>query len=91
VAYRDKPELYGTSTPQERRERHYILWILPVMFVAPNLGRIVRAIGFNASYQIVAIGTVGLGVACLAGAVISYRSAKAQAARDLADLIERKS
>jgi len=61
------------------------------MFVAPNLGRIVRAIGFNASYQIVAIGTVGLGVACLAGAIISYRSAKAQAARDLADLIERKS
>jgi hypothetical protein len=90
VAYRDKPELYGTSTPEERRQRRYVLWILPVIFVAPNVGRIVKAIGFNATYQITFIGTIVLGVTCLAGGLLSYRSAKAQAARDIAELSDPK-
>ena len=90
MAYRDKPELYGTSTPEERRQRRYVLWILPVIFVAPNMGRIVKAIGFDATYEITLIGTVTLGVACLVGGVLSYRSAKAQAARDIADLTDTK-
>lgn len=86
MAYRDKPDLFPDPTPEERREQRYILWIMPMIVVAPNLGRLMRALGLEASQPTMVAATVLMGLGCLAGAVFSYRAARAQTARDLAEL-----
>ena len=87
MAYRDKPDLsLGRPTAQERRERYYFLWLLPVIVLAPNLGKIGKALGFKASYNLVLGATIFLTAACIIGAYLSYKGARAQAARDVAEL-----
>jgi hypothetical protein len=91
VAYREKPELYGSSlTPTERRQQRYVLWLLPPVALATNSVPIARALGFKASHEIALYGVIIMGVVCIAGAVISYRSARAAAARDIEELVHPK-
>lgn len=86
MAYREKPEIYGELTRQERRERYYILWLAPLWALGPNLGRISHALGFRASYEVVFILTIAMALICFIGAFVSYKRARTQAARDLAEL-----
>lgn len=89
MAYRDKPELYlGRPTREERRRHNHTLWLMPIIVLAPNLGRIAKAIGFKASYDVVLAATILLTGVCIVGAYLSYKAARAQAARDLAELTD---
>lgn len=89
VAYRDRPDLYlGRPTARERRQRYDILWLMPVLVLAPNLGRIVKALGFKASYNLVLGSTIVFTGVCIVGAYLSYKAARAQPARDLAELTD---
>ena len=64
----------------------YLLWLFPLILLGPNLGRIANALGFRASRETLLYGTIVMGAVCIVGAVISYRSARTMAARDLAEL-----
>jgi hypothetical protein len=85
VAYREKPD-GPRRTPEERRQQRYILWLLPMVVFGMNSVHIARALGFKASYEIALYGTIFLGVVCIVGAIISYKSARATSARDLEEL-----
>jgi hypothetical protein len=86
VAYRDKPELYSVRpSPEERRQRQYIFWLIP-LWLTPGLVRIAKTFGFEASHEVLLAGTVVMAIVCVAGAIISYRAARVQVERDLADL-----
>ena len=87
MAYREKPTLYGDPpTPEERRQKRYLLWLFPLLLLAPNLGRIADALGFKASRETLLYGTIVMGVVCIVGAIISFRSARTMAARDVVEL-----
>lgn len=87
VAYRQKPEIHGTpESPQSKESRLYILWLLPAVFLAPNLGRIAKWLGFKATYDIGVFVAVAMTFVCIVGGVLAYRQARAQAARDLREL-----
>ena len=86
MAYREKPDLYPDPTPEERRQQRYILWLLPLFVLAPNLGRLTRALGLKASQPILVGVTVLMAIGCIAGAIYSYRITRAQTARDLAEV-----
>lgn len=87
MAYRDKPELYSSlPSPEERRQRRYIFWLIP-LWLAPGLVRIAKDVfGFKASHDVLLAGTVVMAIVCIAGAIISYRAARVQVERDLVDL-----
>ena len=51
-----------------------------------NIVPIARALGFKATHEIALYGLIVMGLVCIAGAVISYRSARAQAARDIQEM-----
>ena len=90
MAYRNKPDLYGTPpTPVERRQMRYVFWLFPLILVGPHLGRIANMLGFKASRPSLLYGTIAMGAICIVGAIASYRNAKATAARDVAELINR--
>lgn len=90
MAYRDKPDLYGNPpTPEERRQIRYLFWLFPLILLGPHLGQIANVLGFEASRQSLLYGTIAMGVICIVGAIASYRSAKAMAARDVAELTNR--
>jgi hypothetical protein len=87
VAYREKPDLYGSAlTPAERRQRRYLLWLLPPVLLGSNSVSIAREFGFKISHEIALYGVILMGVVCIAGAIISDRSARAAAARDIEEL-----
>jgi hypothetical protein len=87
VSNRNKPDLYGDPpTPEERRQARYLFWVLPLVLIAPNAGRLGKALGIKASHDVLLYGTIGMGVVCIAGAILSYRSARIKVARDLAEL-----
>jgi hypothetical protein len=87
VAYRDKPNLYGARpTREERRQQRYIFWLLPFVVLGTNSVSIARALGFKASHEIALYGVIIMGIVCIAGAIISYRSARAAAAREVEEL-----
>ena len=89
MAYRDKPDLYlGRPTPEERRKQRHLMWLMPLFVLAPNLGRIAKWLGFRASYNLVLAATVVMTIACIAGAILSYRATRAQVAQDLAELTD---
>lgn len=84
MAYREKPDLYGSPlSPAERRQQRYILWVLPPVVLGTNSVSIARALGFKASHEIALYGVIIMGLVCIAGAIISYRSARAAAAREI--------
>jgi hypothetical protein len=87
VAYRDKPDLYGSPLgPAERKQQRYILWLLPPIVLGTNSVSIARALGFKAAHQIALYGVIIMGVVCIAGAIISYRNARAEAAQHVEEL-----
>jgi hypothetical protein len=87
VAYRDKPDVYGSPlTADERKQQRHILWLLPMVVLGTNSVSIARALGFKASYEIAFYSVIIMGVVCIAGAIISYRSARTAAARHIEDL-----
>lgn len=85
VGYRERPELWPSRpSAEERRQQRYVLWLLPVWVVCPNVTRIAKLVGFKLSYEVALCATIAMGVICIVGAIVSYRSARAAAARDLA-------
>lgn len=89
MAYRNKPAIYGDpETAQSKEARRHLLWILPWVIIAPNLRRIANLLGFTATYDLVAFITVALTILCIMGCILSYRSARRQAARDVQELTE---
>jgi hypothetical protein len=87
LSYRDKSDIFGgPPTPAERRQQLYILWLLPMIVLGTNSVRIARALGFKRSHEIALYGTIFMGVVCIVGAILSYRSARAVARRDLEQL-----
>ena len=87
MAYRQKPDLYGSPvSPAERRQQRYVLWLLPPIVLGTNSVQIAHALGFKASREIALYGVIIVGVVCIAGAIISYRSARAAAARHVEEL-----
>lgn len=87
VAYRDKPDLYGgPPTPEERRRARHVLWLFPPILLGLNLEKIARALGFKATREIALYGTILMGIICIVGAIISYRSAKKSAEQHIAEL-----
>ena len=82
MAYRLKPDLNGARpTPEERRQQRYILWLLPPIVLGPNIVSIARELGFHAPRAVALYALIVIFVVCIAGAIISYRSARATAAR----------
>ena len=88
VAYRDTRNLYGGDPPpEEPRSKRYVLWLLPLLVLGANIGRIAKALGFKASSDALLVGTIVMGLVFIVGAIIAYGSARAAAARDLEELI----
>ena len=91
MGYRDKPDLYlRPPTREERRQKYYILWLFPMILLGPNIGRIADTLGFKATHEIALYGTIFMGLVCVVGAIISYKSARKTAARDLEELTDPK-
>lgn len=91
MANRDKAEPGDDPNAMEQRAaRRFVLFLLPMIVVAPNVVRIARLLGFKATYSVVLFATVAMTVICVVGGVIAYRNARAQAARDLAELTSRR-
>lgn len=89
MAYRDKPDIFGDpDTAQSKEARRHLLWILPWVVIAPNLRRIANVLGFTATYNVVAFITIAMMIFCIMGGILSYRSARRQAARDVQELTE---
>ncbi len=90
MAYRERPELWPSRpTAEQRRQQRYIFWLLPLWVICPNITRITKLLGFKLSYNVALYGTIAMGIVCIVGAIISYRSARAAVARDLAEMIAR--
>ena len=88
MAYRERRELWPSRpTAEQRRQQRYIFWLLPLWVVCPNITRIAKLLGFNLSYEVALYGTVAMGIVCVVGAIVSYRRARAAAARDLAEML----
>jgi hypothetical protein len=87
VAYRDKPDLFGgPPTLEERRQARPVIWLFPLILLGPHLDEIAHALGFKATREIALYGTILMGIICIAGAILSYRSARAAAAQHIAEL-----
>jgi hypothetical protein len=78
------------STPERRpigrKPAHPLLFMVLVVFVAPLVPRLVKMLGFHQGYRLVWWMTIAIGLLCIVGIVIGFRSARAQASRDTADL-----
>jgi hypothetical protein len=87
VAYRSKPDLNGARpTPEERSQQRYILWLLPPIVLGSNSVNIARALGFHAAREVALYGVIVMGMVCIVGAILSYRSARAAVARHVEEL-----
>lgn len=87
MSYRDKPDLYGLPpTAETRKQQRYVFWLLPMIVLGTNSVSIARALGFKAAHQVALYGVIVMGVVCIAGAIIAYRSARADAARHIEEL-----
>jgi len=58
------------------------------MILGPNLGSYSRGLGLHLSYPMMVGVTLVMGMVCIVGAIISYRSARAKVDRDLADIAD---
>lgn len=90
MSYRNKPDLWGEPYTAPRAKGS--LWSLAGILCF-NLGLLgtnaVKALGWQVSAQVVQWLAIGLGFACLAAGVVAYRSAQAQAKRDIEEIMPR--
>ena len=93
MSYREKQPVAALAEPpaERRKQQQFVLWLLPIIILAPNLGRFAKLLGLKATYAIVLGGTVAMTAICIMGAIVSYRSARATVARDMAELTQRHS
>ena len=88
MGYRDKPDIWGE--PLKTQDRKGALWSVAgiMMFNLGILGTdAAKHFGWAVSAELIQWLALGLGFACLAAGVVAYRSAQAQAKRDLADIL----
>lgn len=88
MGYRDKPELWGEA-PAEPRAKGYLWSLAGIMCF--NLGligtNVARQWGWHVSAEVLEWMAIALGFACLAAGVFAYRAAKAQAQRDMDEMM----
>lgn len=87
MGYLELPKIDGEFNRAEL-PKGYFLGIIGMLFglVAPQVARLAGKLGFEASAGLVFWGTIGLGIACVGGAIISCLLTRRQVAEDLADL-----
>jgi hypothetical protein len=90
VGYRNKPDLWGEPSTHPRAKG--TLWSVAGIMCF-NLGllgtNVVKALGWHVSAEVLQWLSIGMGFACVAAGVVAYRTAKAQAKRDIEEMMPR--